>query len=947
MKAGGIVVKPISVKIRNVRSYDASELDYGDVKLIYYYGLNGSGKTTIARALLFLIGMEPEDQDIRRGEDFLEVEGIFDVSGIVSKFIPREDRLHICIRKERGKRAKYFIVSESGKRRISRRKIIEYFSELNVSPSQVFVQMGAIPLPFRSAVEEHIKRRGLSEHRRRRFFSLMELMGIRDYIGVLEEKKIDYDKVMEIYKEAKLDLLEAKRNLEILQTKYERFLEYQAISREIAKLESLKKVIAAASLLNQLRDIASKYGVLCRKLKQNQEDLNEKKELLTDIDSTVDSLQKEYKRITRLIEEYEKEKDAIISDIGRVEAEIKNLGRIEKPLSSDYMEFNIHQLRTEIEKLEEEIRRLSRQQSKLKSQLESIKGKRKSIEDLLKERERELVDLERNIPEKIDKDLLKDIANKVVYTRDKLNLLKKQYKKWKEKLEKTRVIVKDGKYSATVSKILSIFLDKDIKPVSFSIPNADKYPSLHQFVETTDEKLSTLMKRIFVVSDESALDEVRARGAIAIIGDEMWDWWGKWDVADTQVDIPSLQDRESWEDIESLESALSELEQKYEKLQNMDRNYNRHMDRLKFIRMDIESLRQRLLKMPRVEDLLEQVKNIDDRINLLLSRKRLAEATLHYKLLNSLIEKKDRLNRRLLEIKENYPDSRRLEDISARLSSMLTEKDFLKRDVKKLSTEIEKYKREMFGLKDDMNKLVAMLRGFSKEELAAAVHYDREQSSASIESQIGLLKKKLSDMGDVEDVSDRYEELKKVVLGMEKRFSEINKWKDSALDDLLRLKNEIIDSIARLQNQLTEIFSEFLSTFGFDGRVEINIDTDAPRINGNVIVYIKTREGVWSDYDVVRLSGGEGTLVAFSLYLAAWMVKVGEVHFLMIDEAQTNLDKVNFEKLLRLLLEKVPGQIHVFTMVEPPTIVASRDDTVLYHITRNVFSMYSEVVKVE
>lgn len=940
-------MKPISVRIRNIRSYNASELDYGDVKLIYYYGLNGSGKTTIARALLFLIGMEPEDQDIKRGEDFLEVEGIFDVSGIVSKFIPREDRLHLYIRKERGKRAKYFVVSESGKRRISRTKIIEYFSELNVSPSQVFIQMGAIPLPFRSAVEEHIKRRGLSEHRRRRFFSLMELMGIRDYIGVLEEKKIDYNKVMEIYREAKLDLLEAKRNLEILQTKYERFREYQAIRREIDKLESLKKVITVANLLNQFRDIASKYGSLCRIRKQNQEDLNEKKELLMDIDSTVDSLQKEYERITRLIEEYEKEKESTISDIGRIEAEIKNLGRIEKPLSSDYMEFNTHQLRTEIEKMEEEIRRLSRQQSKLKSQLESVKGKRRSIEDLLKERERELVYLEENIPEKIDKDLLKDIANKVVYTRSKLNLLKEQYKKWKEKLEKTHVIVKDNKYSEIISKVLSIFLDKDIDPVSFSVPNVDRYPSLYQFIETTDERLLALTKRIFVVSDESALDEVRARGAIAVLGDEMWDWWGKWDMPGNKVDIPSLEDRGSWEDIERLENTLSELEQEYKKLQDMERNYNRYMDRLKFIRMDIESLRQRLLKMPRVEDLLEQIKNIDNSINLLLSRKKLAEATLHYKLLNNLIEKRDRLNRRLLEIKKNYPDSRRLEDISARLSSMLTEKDFLEKDVKKLSMEIEKYKREMFGLEAEMNKLVAMLRGFSKEELDAAVHYEGEQSLASIESQIGLLKKKLSEMGDVEDVSDRYEELKKVVIGMEKRFSEINKWKDFALDDLLRLKNEIIDSIARLQDQLIKIFSEFLSTFGFDGRVEINIDTDAPRIDGNVIVYIKTKEGVWSDYDVVRLSGGEGTLVAFSLYLAAWMVKVGEVHFLMVDEAQTNLDKVNFEKLIRLLLEKVPGQIHVFTMVEPPTIVTSRNDTVLYHVTRNVFSMYSEVVKVE
>ena len=940
-------MKPLSVKIRNVRSYNVSKLDYGDVKLIYYYGLNGSGKTTIARALLFLIGMEPEDQDIRRGEDFLEVEGIFDVSGIVSKFIPREDRLHLYIRKERGKRAKYFIVSENGKRRVSRTKIIEYFSELNVSPSQVFVQMGSIPLPFRSAVEEHIKRRGLSEHRRRRFFSLMELMGIRNYIGVLEEKKIDYDKVMEIYKEAKLDLLEAKRNLEILQTRYERFLEYKFIKKEISKLESLKKVIAAANLLSKLRDVASKYGYLCSKLKQNQRDLNEKKELLTDINGTIGSLQKEYERITRLIEEYEKEKDSIISDIGRIDAEIKNLGHIEKPLSSKYMEFNVHQLRTEIERMDTEIKSLTRWQSKLKNRLESVKGKRKSIEDLLKEREHELSDLEKNAPEKVDNDLLKDIANKVVYTRNKINLLKEQYKKWKEKLDKTRVIVKDSKYAEIISKVLSIFLDKDIKPVSFAVSNGDEYPSLYQFIETTDERLSALMKRIFVVSNENDVDKVRARGDIAIIGDEMWDWWGKWDVADTQVDIPSLEDRGSWEDIEKLENILTELEREYNKLENMERSYNRYIDRLKFIRMDIESLKQRLRKMPNVEDLMKQLKDIDDRINSLLSSKKLAEATLYYKLLNNLIEKRDRLNRRLLKLKEDYPNSRNLEDISARLSSLLTERDFLEKDVKKLSVEIEKYKREMLSLRDTMTKLIAMLGGFSKDELAAAVNYDGEMSLASIENQLGLLRKRLSDMGNVEDVSDRYEELKKVVFGMEQRFNEINKWKESALEDLLRLKNEIINSIARFQIQLTKIFSEFLSTFGFDGKVEINIDIDAPRIDGNVVVYIKTREGVWSDYDVMRLSGGEGTLVAFSLYLAAWMIKVGEVHFLMVDEAQTNLDKVNFEKLLRLLLEKVPGQIHVFTMVEPPTIVTSRNDTVLYHVTRNIFSMYSEVVKVE
>ncbi len=253
----------------------------------------------------------------------------------------------------------------------------------------------------------------------------------------------------------------------------------------------------------------------------------------------------------------------------------------------------------------------------------------------------------------------------------------------------------------------------------------------------------------------------------------------------------------------------------------------------------------------------------------------------------------------------------------------------------------------MTEIKSEMMNVSARLSGIDRDILEDAVSYEGDATPFSIDRQIALLRAKLEGMGYVEDVSDRYREMEKTLEAMKSRFAEVEKWQAEALEDLMNMKASLTKSIMNLQIKITEVFSEFLSTFGFDGKIEIHLDTEAPRTVGEVYVSVRSRDGVWNDYDVMRLSGGEGILVAFSLYLAAWMVKTGNVHFLMIDEAQTNLDSMNFSRLLKLLVEKIPGQIHIFTMVEPPKSIAERDDTIIYHVMRNVFDMSSEVLKVE
>ncbi|NOZ92450.1 MAG: AAA family ATPase [Dictyoglomi bacterium] len=936
-------MKPQLLKIKNVRSYKEAILDYENAKLIYYYGLNGSGKTTIARALLFLIGMEPEDGDIRMGEDLLEVEGIFDVSDVSSSLVPRSDILHVYLEKQIGKRVHYRIGEE--RKRISHARLSEYFSSIGASPTQVFIQMGSIPLPFRSAVEEHIKKRGLAEHRRRRFSALMDLMGIRDFIGVLEEKKLDYDRVMEIYKEAKLDLIDVTRNFELVKTQYERFLEYKAVQEEIEKLKKLRKVVQAAQLLTELRELARKYGELCRHRKTLLEELEEKRNLLKDIEKMEHRLSDDYKKLTKAIETFEVKKNRILADIGKVEGQLKSLGDVKEPHSDRYMMLTIPQLESVIAKIDSEIKALIRKKNALKSKQETMKGQRESIARLLEDRKKELEDLLKNIPEPVDEVYLGGLADEISTLKRHIRDIKERQRRWKEKLSKSPVIVKDARYADIVAKVLAVFLEKDLAPLGKPAPLP--YPSLQDYIETNDETLRRLLSRIFIVPDKESADEVRSAGALAIIHEEMWDWWGIWE--EKQGNFHLAISSEQVEDVQTdeLEEKLQHLEEEYKKLQKAHKAYLRHQDRIRFVKTDIQSLEQKLSTMPDVSRILEEIREIDRQIESLKDDKQLAEDTLRYQRYLSLTTRRDRLYRQLEEIKGDAPDKKKIEDIVARLSSATTDKNYLEKDISKLRSLVSKEKREMLSLKDKMLSLSAKLSVYDKDLLADASLYQGDMSTLSIDRQIALLEAKLQGMGQVEDVTLRYEEMKQTVENMKRRFEEVEKWQAEALGDLMQLKQNLINSIRQIQSQITDIFSDFLSTFGFDGKIEIHIDTDAPKTVGDVVVSIRSRDGVWNDYDVMRLSGGEGILVAFSLYLAAWMVKTGNVHFLMIDEAQTNLDKVNFGKLLRLLLEKVPGQIHVFTMVEPPKVVADRDDTLIYHITRNVFNMASEVIKVE
>ena len=936
-------MKPLTLKIKNVRSYKEANIDFGNAKLIYYFGLNGSGKTTIARSLLFLIGMEPEDGDIRLGEDRLEVEGLFDVSDISTSLLPREDVLHIEVEKETGKRAHYRIGED--RRRISHRKIADFFASQGASPSQVFIQMGSIPLPFRSAVEEHIKKKGLLEHRRKRFSALMDLMGIRDFIGILEEKKLDYDRVMEIYKEAKLDLIDASRNFELIKTKYERFLEYQNTKKEIEKLKRLRKIVEVSTLIKQLRKLAEEYGKRCRERKGILKEIEEKEISLRDIEKIKKRLSAEHIALKKEIEKYEAHRGEILSSIGKIDGELSALGQVHMPTSDKFLGLSVPQIEIEIRRIEDEIKKLSRQKGKLLSKVETLKGQRESISSLLLERKEELEVLIENVPDPVDEETLRALENQIATLRKNVSDIRKRKKMWEEKLKNSPVVVKDDRYLTYIADVLATFMDKDVAPITTEIEV--NYPSLDQFVETDDEDLFSLLKRVFVVPDKRAADKVRGLGALAIVDDEMWDWWGMWNKPKT---VPTLAlSSEKFEDTElsRMEEKLAMLESKYSTLKKKFKEYHKHQDKIRFIKADIEALEKKLESMDDPSKLMVEVKQIEDKISLLEKDKKLAETTRRYLRYLSLKEKKGKLQEKLKIIKEVVPDKSKVEDIVARLSSISSDEHYLSNQIGRLKGAAAKLKREMTGIRSEMMNVSARLSAVDRDILKEAVSYDGDATPFSIDRQIALLRAKLEGMGYVEDVSARYREMEKTLEAMKNRFSEVEKWQAEALEDLINMKESLTKSIMNLQTKITEVFSEFLSTFGFDGKIEIHLDTDAPRTVGEVYVSVRSSDGVWNDYDVMRLSGGEGILVAFSLYLAAWMVKTGNVHFLMIDEAQTNLDSMNFSRLLNLLVEKVPGQIHIFTMVEPPQSIAERDDTIIYHVMRNVFDMSSEVLKIE
>lgn len=170
--------------------------------------------------------------------------------------------------------------------------------------------------------------------------------------------------------------------------------------------------------------------------------------------------------------------------------------------------------------------------------------------------------------------------------------------------------------------------------------------------------------------------------------------------------------------------------------------------------------------------------------------------------------------------------------------------------------------------------------------------YKLELDSESARSKVGILKKKLKDLGEVnlaapseyEKVSTRYEFLisqREDLVKAENTLLEIIKEMDSVM------KNEFINTFNIINKNFTETFKELFK----GGTAELKLTDESDLLETGIeIVASPPGKKLTS---ISLLSGGEKTFTAISLLFA--ILKSRPVPFCILDEVEAALDEVNVD----------------------------------------------------
>jgi len=929
------------LELSNVRSYDTLGLEF-DGDFLYFFGLNGSGKTTIGRALLFLVGVEPESGDIRNGAESLEVVGGFSPENVSVPWPLDENGLFwIKVEKERGKTAKYFYKKGNQWVKTSKVRVYSFFSDVGASPSQVFLQMGAIPLPFRSASEEHIKRRGIREHRRRRFDALVDLLGLRKYVERLVDKEEELEEIDYKFREVSAKLEEAKMRFSSLKRKKQLWDEYQKLMDERNSLERAIRVSEVASVLYDMRSLAEQLGDVCRELSSIEREMARLTRIRGELTERLEAVKQELSEAKRQEEYYHRRREKISSEIYALKKRLEQIGDV-KLTEEEWQQVSTSEI--SLSDVERKMRSLSRDISSLSKKIASLQASREAMEKLLSERKTELASLLESEPEKPKKGQLEAVIRDIESLKARLRSLKRRFKNYQKVLQEAQILVKDPHIAGIVSKVLAIWSTENRH---LDVVKADAefsgIPLLNFVSHVEDEVLENLLKRIIVVESEEERDVVRSKGAAAVWNGDIWEWWGRYLVEKGAEGVEVLPD----ESLDTLKLEISRLEQEIadktkmlSNLRKISERYQSWENRKRYIEEDIKAIEKKLDQLEDEETLNERLRGLEEKYRELENLKNILERAELAKEKMDIEKRIIRLERELSKLEKPDVDGLRveIEKISADLSEVKSQHRALEGRYRSLLDDKRALQQQLFSLNKSLSDVDQSL-------LEEAVQWKGEDV-ASLKGRLMAVNASIASLGQLEDVTEPYKEAEDVLHRMEIHYAEVKRWKENAERDFSALKEGLNRSLKDIANSVSSKFSEFLRRFGFDGKVSVSVTSEIP-FKGEVRVSIMSGDGDWVDYDTVRLSGGEGILIAFSLYLAFWLEKVGDIHMLVVDEAQTNLDDVNFERLMELLMNDVSGQIYVMTMVEPPLKVTENPKARIYHVYRNPVTGASEVVAVD
>lgn len=314
-----------------------------------------------------------------------------------------------------------------------------------------------------------------------------------------------------------------------------------------------------------------------------------------------------------------------------------------------------------------------------------------------------------------------------------------------------------------------------------------------------------------------------------------------------------------------------------------------------------EPLESVSLKREKLEKSLRELKSVE---------KRMRELEYELKQLSDLEKRKEKLENELeMELNELEELRQNLEELEERVSLLRSRVAELTKSLEQLANLYRRYR--YFELKERLKRVENRLK-----ELG----YD-EEKARKIAEELGKLREAISAKKELLTELDRQEsELARMVREREIAASELRVWLDKRrklerlLDQVERVKRAISDSHARLRHHLaerlaaeaTKLFVRLDPSMQYDA-ILVGVEGSSTQSGrGRYFLLVKRRVDGRVVPAATRLSDGQKTLLALSLFLAARTLKLGNVAFLALDDPVPNVDEDTAVAAARVLLELSP-----------------------------------------
>jgi chromosome segregation protein len=958
------MTKLVKLTLKNFKSFKKAEipLSNGFTAIV---GSNGSGKSNVLDALLFVLGITSL-KTLRAGkltdlvynnakENYAKVDLTIKNGGKnyeVSRMIDKQGK---SIYRLDGKRTTLNEVNSL---------LVEFGIDITghniVTQGDITKVVNMSPMERRQIIDS--------------------IAGLSEFDKKKEEAVKELNKVDSRIKEATIILNERNTFLEELEKEMNVAQEFSGLSKE-------KKDIKATIISKELYQIEKRTIEVDKELKELQIERSEIQKNIEELNKEVSKEKQNANTISSKAikgseeiyntfgKEFEEKKSKLNIEKDRIEIKQASIERNKKRIEDNNI--NASKSKQEINEIAEKIKELNKEKNDLDERLEVVTAKKEDLDKIAQKKNKEIIGIETELDEKnkeIDlirkenfdlevfikqwekqksfntkklieleeeeKELnarLSDIDSKdnEITSFGGLAKLEKELEKQEEELEKNNALLSSCNAFINQEKKAIAELTKEISkcPICESNLEAAKKDAILSEKKTT---LDAKNKEVAGYKEKEAMIKTelgKVKDNLRLVARLTVEVEGKEAIANR---IEITRDK-----IKSIKLDLDEkqFEAQINKKNNLDVKVRALVEKRELLKEKLNSLRKEnifeelTITTTKRDGLIHNKSLVDDQLNenrIGLSKMKSKEDAMLKE--NTALD--EEINTYLREIEEKRPILAQIEEeLSTQekeLADAKKENSKLLEEKEKLDISVEKMEKEIYAESGKAKKIDSRVNEFNIEKSKLEVReadlteeqkeFDGaekigERTVEELKERLVIVGKRLEEIGAVNlKAMDNFTELKKEVDEIQEKASKLEEERLAVLDmiDKIDVKrtNVFMDCFNEINHNFKDMFAKF-----FNGEALLDLTNPDSPLESGLLIDAKPKGGKLQNID--SMSGGEKTLTALAFMFAIQLYSPAP--FYAFDEADAALDKENSMKM-GSLIEKIAEKSQFIAITHNDTI---------------------------